>query len=92
MATAVTVTAVPTVVAKKTMTAAVATTTIASTCVATCATTTIACGCDTAAAPSATMTMEEVRGLGATAERHHQHNTVHDVHLLQKKGKPTHAL
>jgi len=30
-------------------------------------------------------TMAEIRGLGATAERHHQNNTVHRFYLLQKQ-------
>jgi hypothetical protein len=36
--------------------------------------------------------MAEIRNLGATRERHHQHNTVHVIHLLQNIGKLTHAL
>ena len=34
----------------------------------------------------------EIGNLGATGQRHHQHNTVHVIHLLQNKGKLTHAL
>jgi hypothetical protein len=32
----------------------------------------------------------EVRSLGAATQRHHQHDTVHDVHLLQnsKEANP----
>jgi hypothetical protein len=39
-----------------------------------------------------TTAVPEVRSLGAATERHHQHQTVHDVHLLQNQRKPTHAL